>query len=55
MKWTFGYNGKINNITGGKFYSYTGELNGVFRANNYNVDPSYELVKDGDYFIAKVK
>lgn len=55
MKWTFGYTGKINNITGGKFYSYTGELNGVFRANNYNVDPSYELVKDGDYFIAKVK
>ena len=55
MKWTFGYTGKINNITGGKFYSYNGALNGVFRSNNYNVDSNYELVQDGDYFIATLK
>lgn len=31
MKWTFGYGGIISNITGGKFYSYNGELSGIFR------------------------
>ena len=54
MTYTFGYSGEIGSITGGKFYSYNGKLNGVFRYTKQNtIAEGYEFVQEGDYFIAQ--
>lgn len=54
MTYTFGYSGEIGSITGGKFYSYNGKLNGVFRYTKQNtIAEGYEFVQEGDYFVAQ--
>ena len=46
---TFLYSGKIENITGGRFYSYDNTVSGIF-TGKYNLDPNYTFGEAVDQY-----
>lgn len=46
---TFLYSGKVENITGGRFYSYDNTVSGIF-TGKYNLDPNYTFGEAVDQY-----